>query len=91
MTLRKIDRGAVRGAAGRVTGLSALDRGRAACREAVERVKEHQTRNAGKKPKTLTQAETPPSRLIRASLLFRRALQEQVVETRNDPRWWPSI
>ena len=33
-------RGAVRGAADRYAGPSALDRGRAACREAVERVKE---------------------------------------------------
>ena len=33
-------RGAVRGAAGRLAGLSALDRGRAACREAIEKVKE---------------------------------------------------
>ena len=33
-------RGAVRGAAGRDAGQSALERGRAACREAVERVKE---------------------------------------------------
>ena len=32
-------RGAVRGAAGRLAGLSALDRGRAACREAIKRVK----------------------------------------------------